>query len=379
MSFFKTMSCPLQALSLPVRLTLIASCFLLCCLIVLVSDGLLHTSNAAALFVLPVCLASWCFKQRGAFLSVAGLLLFLAVLNTREAGSLWWPRATLWGFLFGAVGFTALGVLVALLKRALDLSHLARAKAQQAEERLQQLQLLRNQFLVNVTHELRTPLTQLRGYLELLKEYRGQLDAPTQALFLHSALAGCDELQLLVDNVLDAAQTTSEMKPPRCEVLHVAEVFQDVLAHVDPATREAYRVHVECEAELSLWADAQYTRQVLRNLLSNAFKYSPTHTTVVLSVSLCEGEDAGSSRMTRLCVKDEGPGIPPDEAPLLFEHFVRLPRDLAGPVQGTGLGLSISKQLVEAMGGRIWIESAGVAGQGSRFCFTLPQAGKAGP
>jgi signal transduction histidine kinase len=169
------------------------------------------------------------------------------------------------------------------------------------------------------------------------------------------------------------------MKPPRCEVLHVAEVFQDVLAHVDPATREAYRVHVECEAELSLWADAQYTRQVLRNLLSNAFKYSPTHTTVVLSVSLCEGEDAGSSRMTRLCVKDEGTGIPPDEAPLLFEHFVRLPRDLAGPVQGTGLGLSISKQLVEAMGGRIWIESAGVAGQGSRFCFTLPQSGKAGP
>src|SRR5438128_2205477 len=138
MSFFKTMSCPLQALSLPVRLTLIVSCFLLCCLIVVVSESLLHTSSAVALFVLPVCIASWCFKQRGAFLSVAGLLLFLAVLNTLEAGgSLLWHRATLWGFLFGGVGFTALGILVSLLKQALDLSQLASAKAQQAEDRLQ--------------------------------------------------------------------------------------------------------------------------------------------------------------------------------------------------------------------------------------------------
>src|SRR5712691_4637080 len=201
MSFFTTMSCPLQALSLRVRLILIVSCFLLCGLIGVVSESLLHTSRAAALFVLPVCLASWCFKQRGAFLSVAGLLPSLAVLNTLEAGrSLLWPRATPWDFLFGGVGLLALGVLVALMKQALELSQLARAKAQQAEVRLQRLQLVRNQFLVNVTHELR----------------------------------------LLVDNILNAAHTTNGMRPPHCEVLHIADLFQDVVARIDPATREAH-------------------------------------------------------------------------------------------------------------------------------------------
>jgi len=75
-----------------------------------------------------------------------------------------------------------------------------------------------------------------------------------------------------------------------------------------------------------------------------------------------------------ISVKDAGPGIPPDELPLLFEKFVRLKRDLAGTVPGTGLGLYLSKQLAEAMGGRMWVESSGRAGAGSRFCFTLPAA-----
>jgi len=71
-------------------------------------------------------------------------------------------------------------------------------------------------------------------------------------------------------------------------------------------------------------------------------------------------------------VQDAGPGIPPEEIPLLFEKFVRLKRDLAGPTRGTGLGLYLCKQLVEAMGGSIWVESSGRIGEGSRFCFTLP-------
>ncbi len=73
-------------------------------------------------------------------------------------------------------------------------------------------------------------------------------------------------------------------------------------------------------------------------------------------------------------MKDEGPGIPPEEVPLLFGKFVRLQRDLSGAVRGTGLGLYISKQLVEAMQGHLWVESAGRMGEGSRFCFTLPIA-----
>jgi signal transduction histidine kinase len=83
---------------------------------------------------------------------------------------------------------------------------------------------------------------------------------------------------------------------------------------------------------------------------------------------------ANKSMQKLVCVsvQDTGPGIPPSEAPVLFGKFVRLKRDLVGSVRGTGLGLYISKQLVEAMGGNIWVESTGIAGQGSRFSFTIP-------
>jgi len=81
--------------------------------------------------------------------------------------------------------------------------------------------------------------------------------------------------------------------------------------------------------------------------------------------------------MILISVKDVGPGIPPEELPLLFGQFVRLKRDLSGSVRGTGLGLYVSKQLVEAMKGRIWVESTGRVGEGSRFCFTLPAAPQA--
>jgi len=127
---------------------------------------------------------------------------------------------------------------------------------------------------------------------------------------------------------------------------------------------------------LHVKADPQYVRQVLRNLLSNAYKYTPKQTQVVVSARLGNTTQPveHSCQQVTICVKDQGPGIDPDDIPLLFEKFVRLKRDLSGPVRGTGLGLYISKQLVEAMKGQIWVESSGVAGQGSCFCFTLPAA-----
>jgi len=123
-------------------------------------------------------------------------------------------------------------------------------------------------------------------------------------------------------------------------------------------------------------ADKQYVRQVLLNLLSNAFKYSPKHTAVEVSAQMYDNATANECAQSLVCisVKDTGLGIPPSEVPALFGKFVRLKRDLVGSVRGTGLGLYISKQLVEAMGGNIWVESTSIAGQGSRFSFTLPFA-----
>jgi signal transduction histidine kinase len=121
-------------------------------------------------------------------------------------------------------------------------------------------------------------------------------------------------------------------------------------------------------------ADPQYLRRILRNLLSNAFKYTPSQTALLVNATLADSTPAGVPATPSVCisVKDSGPGIPPDDISLLFEKFGRLNRDASSSIRGVGLGLYISKQLVQAMGGHIWVESSGIAGQGSRFCFTLP-------
>lgn len=248
-----------------------------------------------------------------------------------------------------------------------------RTDHKQAEQQ-RQLNQLKDQFIVNVNHELRTPLTEVYGYLQLLSDYQGRLDAETQATFLRQAKDGCEELILLVNNVLDALAVTEAMQPPPSEELFVAPLVGDVLDHLDPGKEQAERLSLEIPKQLTAWANEQLLRQVIRNLLSNAFKYCPKPASVIISAALrypaAQGNDQAPQVL--ISVQDTGPGIPPTELPLLFQKFVRLKRDLSGPMQGSGLGLYISKQFVEAMQGRIWVESAGIAGQGSRFCLTLP-------
>ena len=276
------------------------------------------------------------------------------------------------GFLFGGSIFLVEGLGVSFFKHIWEVAQQAQAKAVQAEKHLLQLNQLKTQFLVNVSHELRTPLTQLQGYLELLSEYHDQLDTAARTHFLDSAMRGCEELRRLVETVLEAAHSTTGVKAAEGEVLVVYDVFQDVLARFDPRIREAYPCHIVCSEELTVRADRHYLCQVLSNLLSNAFKFAPEQSEVMINAAPCDEKDKAASGVVRLCIQDSGPGIPPAESPLLFEPFIRLSRDLSGNIPGTGLGLYICKQLVEAMGGRIWVESTGIPGQGSNFCFTLP-------
>ncbi len=242
-----------------------------------------------------------------------------------------------------------------------------------AYEQQRHLNELKDQFLLNVNHELRTPLTELRGYLGLLQEYHGQVDTTTQAIFLNHAAHGCEELEHLVNNVLDAIRGDFQGRTPQYADIPVAMVISEVLDLFEPKKRQDYRIDLEIPEVLIVRADQQYLTRILLNLLSNAFKYSPPHTAVVVSAMLSDSpvQELDGSPQVYICVQDAGPGIPPADIPYLFEKFVRLKRDMVGPIRGTGLGLYISKQLVEAMGGRIWVESSGVAGQGSRFCFTL--------
>ena len=248
------------------------------------------------------------------------------------------------------------------------------ARLEAAYEQQRRLNKLKDQFILHASHELRTPLTQVYGYLELLGTFHDTLSSEKRATFTLQATQGCETLQQLIDTMLDAAGTDSHTTAPQPQELVVADLVHEVLDQFEPLQRQEHPVHVEIAEGLVVQADRQSLCRVLRNLLSNAFKYTPAQTSVrvVATRSDTVTQRPDGTSQVLICVQDTGPGIPPEDIPLLFGKFVRLTRDLASATRGTGLGLYISKQLVEAMGGHIWVESAGIVGQGSRFYFTLP-------
>lgn len=232
---------------------------------------------------------------------------------------------------------------------------------------------LKDQFLLNVNHELRTPLTEMHGYLELLHVSQDMLDAEARSKFLSHALNGSYELLRVVDTILDTLRSEDVRGMLQKEVLCVSSVVQEVLASVEPREREAHPCALTIPAGLTVYADRQNLCQILCNLLSNALKYSASQTQIVIGA--CEVPDSASATCLssiHIWVQDYGAGIPPEDLLHLFEKFFRLARHQTSSIRGTGLGLYICKQLVEAMDGRIWAESSGVPGEGSRFCFTLP-------
>jgi signal transduction histidine kinase len=339
--------------------------------------------NGATMF-LPIVSACWLFRYRGLLISLVlnGIIFQLTYLFLLRG--MLPDQAFVEGGIIGFGTSLGLGLVVCWLRTAVDQVHLARQQALAAEqerlltllrerqamlayEQQRKINALKDQFLLNVSHELRTPLTALGGFLELLAAQQDRLDPMTQAQMLKEALASQEELVALVDRVLDAIKVVGDIPVANSEAVNVQYLLQEVLAHLAPQDLAAYTIRLQVSEQVMVWADPQFLRQVLRNLLANVFKYVPTQTEIRI-----EATQANPSSLVCLSVQDEGPGIPADELPLLFEKFVRLKRDLAGSTRGAGLGLYICKQLIEAMGGRIWVESSGHEGMGSRFCLTLP-------
>ena len=346
--------------------------------------------NGASMF-LPIVSACWLFRYRGLLISlvlngIAFQLTYYFLLR-----GLLPDQAFVEGGVLGFGTSLGLGLVICWLRMAVDRVHVAhqraltaeqeRLLALQAEQRImlayeqqRQINELKDQFLEHVSHELRTPLTVLGSSLELLKEYLDLLDPAERIQLLTRALANYEELVSLVNGVLEAVTVTGAFPPTRSEGVAVREVVEKVLAHLDPRDVEAYTIRLQVAEHVQVWADPQFLYHVLQNLLSNIFKYVPTQTTIYV-----EATQPAPFAPVCLIVQDAGPGIPPEELSLLFEKFVRLKRDLGGPIRGTGLGLYICKRLVEAMDGHIWVESAGRMGEGSRFCVALPPFSPSSP
>jgi signal transduction histidine kinase len=140
-----------------------------------------------------------------------------------------------------------------------------------------------------------------------------------------------------------------------------------------------------------VWGSSVRVRQIFTNLLSNAVKYSLPSTPIEISARMSNEKEHGQAHpphgdgsrasalmgngklaMVDITVRDHGLGIPPEQIPLLFNRFVRLPRDLASSIPGNGLGLYLCQEYAEAMGGTMWVESSGVEGEGSTFHVCLP-------
>ena len=245
------------------------------------------------------------------------------------------------------------------------------AQLRVAYERQKELDHLKDQFITTASHELRTPLTAVVGYIELLGTYNEDLPLEKRAEFIAKAHRGCDELTLVVGNIMEAGRVESDIANLNLSPVPLAQSVVHILEILEAVTQSQHRyINMAIPDDLWVMADDLRLRQVLLNLMSNAIKYSSEHTNIDLTCDIDEEN-------ITVRVRDRGLGVPPHDQERLFGRFVRLERDLNSPTRGAGLGLHISKQLVEAMGGRIWVESTGKPGAGSTFAFTLKRASQA--
>jgi signal transduction histidine kinase len=234
-----------------------------------------------------------------------------------------------------------------------------------AYERQKELDRLKDQFIITASHELRTPLTAVQGYIELLNTYNHKLSPERRAEFIMKAHRGCDELTLLVENIMDASRLQVDTENLNISQIPLAEPVRHITEILEGVTRQERRsINVAVPGDVYVMADELRLRQVLLNLVSNALKYSPPQSDVDITASMNDGN-------VNVSIRDRGKGVPLQDQARLFKRFVRLERDMNSPIRGAGLGLYISKRLIETMGGRIWVESTGKVGEGSIFTFTL--------
>lgn len=253
--------------------------------------------------------------------------------------------------------------------------------AQVANERAQQLDALKDQFITSVNHELRTPLMTMQTYIELLRSRQKEL--PERSGKLIEAIGRTsDALVDLVQSILEVRRLDQESQNFSHEAVNLQHTLEHAIALINPREGNiAERVlHVDLPSGLMVWGETVRVQQVLTNLLSNAIKYSSPASTIEVSAAVVQAESGKRAKtarqrpMVEIQVRDYGLGIPPEQVPLLFHRFVRLPRDLASNVVGSGLGLYLCQNLTNGMDGKIWVESEGVPGKGSIFHVQLPLA-----
>ncbi len=229
---------------------------------------------------------------------------------------------------------------------------------------------LKSEFVATVSHELRTPMTAIKGYVDVLLMGAAGAVNENQSHFLNIVKSNIDRLNILVNDLLDISRIEAGRVILTPQPLDLRKIAEDVIADVLRRSQEEGKpMALSLEAPKKLprvMGDPERIRQVIDNLVDNAYHYTPENGTIKVGIHALDRTEV------QVDVEDNGVGIAPDDQERVFERFYRGEHPLVLATPGTGLGLPIVRQLVEMHNGRIWMKSEGLPGKGSVFSFTLP-------
>lgn len=241
----------------------------------------------------------------------------------------------------------------------------ATSDLREANERLRELDRMKDDFISTVTHELRTPLTSIRALSEMLHD-DPRLDLADRHRFLGIIVNEAERLTRLINQILDMAKLESGRAEWTSSEVDIGDVVREATASLGQLFREKGVMLTEALPENGpiVLVDRDRLMQVMINLLSNAVKFVQGQTgEVCVRVAI-------AGRLARVEVQDNGPGLTQEECSVIFEKFRQGGNTLTDKPKGTGLGLPISRQIVEYFGGNLWVESQ--PGAGANFIFTVP-------
>ncbi len=234
----------------------------------------------------------------------------------------------------------------------------------QANNKLVALNDLKNKFLGIASHDLRNPLASIRGYAKYLLDKGVQVKEDTRQEFLTSIKNVSGNMLELISNLLDISVIESgqlKLNPSKSSMKRLVE--EKIHLQQFLADKKGIRLHADLQEAAEFYFDSNRMGQVVDNLLSNAVKYSPPDKEIFVKL-------VSDEKSMTLSVKDEGPGISPDEQEHLFQHFRKLSARPTGGESSSGLGLAIAQRIVEEHQGSIGVDSQ--LGSGATFYFSLP-------
>ncbi|QBD79717.1 PAS domain-containing protein [Ktedonosporobacter rubrisoli] len=242
-----------------------------------------------------------------------------------------------------------------------------------------QLERQKNEFFVIANHELRTPLTAIMGFSEILQlQARNKETDTAQRYAIDSIATECEHMTQLIEEMLDAfrlEQTSLKIHPGQQELLGFLTQLVERYTHTVRTHNIRFVLEDLSSSERLIGRyDRGRIEQVMKNLISNAVKYSPWESRIEVGLRPYRRVGTGIKEVL-IWVKDQGVGIPEPEIPLIFERFYRAGNQDPS-ISGFGIGLYISRELVRGHGGHIWVESS--EGEGSTFFVMLPLDGTAG-